>query len=202
MTLYTGFTADPRLALVHPKYKQDYTWEKHRKVYINSAGCLRPCECCFFFFFFLNGVSPPSPRFPLPPLTNFKSQALPPPFPPKSDISTKKTDLYSDGHDWGIPEALGPCPPTLYSQHEPNIMNPYRKRDWDRRRMLGPALDGIHDFLIKPLLQEQPIIYPDNPDAAGTDPNLGYDFKPFAVPDELTTAEPPAYSSPAPVGQF
>lgn len=68
--------------------------------------------------------------------------------------------------------------------------------------MLEPALDGIHDFLIKPLLQEQPIIYPDNPDAAGTDPKLGYDFKPFEVLDELITAEPPAYSSPVPVGQF
>lgn len=101
--------------------------------------------------------------------------------------------LPSDGDDWGIPEALGPCPPALYSWYEPYILNPYTKRDEDRHRKVQPVLNGINEFLIKPLLRDQSIFYPDS---TGTDPKLVYDFKALAGLDELT-AEPPA-----PVGQF
>lgn len=101
--------------------------------------------------------------------------------------------LHSDGNGWGIAEALGPCPPDLYSWYEPFIINPYRRRDEDRLRMLQPALNGINEFMIKPLLKDLSIIYSD---PARTDPKSVYDFKAPAGLDELT-AEPPA-----PVGQF
>lgn len=44
ITLFTGFPGASRRAYVHPKYKHDYAWKFHRKVYINGEGCLRPCE--------------------------------------------------------------------------------------------------------------------------------------------------------------
>lgn len=103
--------------------------------------------------------------------------------------------MHSDGDDWGIPEAVGPCPPTLYSWYEPLIINPYKRRDEDRLRPLQPVLNGINEFLIKPLLKDQSTIYPD---PAETDPKgSAYDFESLAGLDELT-AEPPA----SVVGQF
>lgn len=58
ITLYTGFTTDSKPAYDHPKYKHEYTWKQHRKVYINSAGCLRPCE----FFLWGAPLSPSPPH--------------------------------------------------------------------------------------------------------------------------------------------
>lgn len=77
ITLFTGFPGDSRRAYVHPKYKHDYAWKFHRKVYINGEGCLRPCEWGGFFFLFLNAVPyfpPPSPSL----ISNHK-----PPLPKK-----------------------------------------------------------------------------------------------------------------------
>ncbi len=117
----------------------------------------------------------------------------PPSLLPPKVTSQLRNVLPSDGDDLGIPEALGPCPPALYPSYEPYIINPYSKRDEDLHKKVQPVLNGINEFLIKPLLMDPSIFYPDS---TGTDPNLVYDFKALAGLDELT-AEPPA-----PVGQF
>lgn len=123
---------------------------------------------------------------PLPPATttHFKSQAL----PPKNVKFQLKTHQLPDGDDWGIPDALGPCPPTIYFPGEPDIRNPYSMRDADWLKLMQPIMNGIDRYLIKPLLQEESIIYPDDTE---TNPNLDDDFNSLAGPDQSTT-EPSA----------
>lgn len=62
-------------------------------------------------------------------------------------------------------------------------MNPYSKRDEDQRRKLQPVFDGIKEFLIKPLLEDPSIIYPDS---TGTNPKSVSEFKSPAGLDEFT----------------
>lgn len=100
----------------------------------------------------------------------------------------RKVCFTTDKDGWGIPEALGPCPPAAYSEFGPYIINPYNKREEDRRRNLKPFFNGVHDF-ISPLLQDQSMIHPTS---TATDPNLvsNDDFE--ALPDLET----------APINQF
>lgn len=110
----------------------------------------------FFFRFLMN---------PLLPLLNYK---LPPP-PQQVKFLLRNVHLASDKDGWGIPESMGPCPPTAYPDGQPNIINLCYKREENIRKVLDPLFHAIHDF-ISPLLNDQSMIQ--HPGDTGTDSNL------------------------------